>query len=291
VSGTIDAYYSVTENLILNRTLPDVTSFPDITTNLGRVDNRGVEVSLNTVNLSTETYNWESTLNFSLNRNEIVELFGDGEDNFENEWFLGKSIHRIWDYETQGIYGVDDAEEAEIFGKEPGDFRLRDVNGDSVLTPREDKTFQGYTEPRYRVSMRNRLSYQNFTLSAFLNAHIGLDRSHDWHKHTGFAYGRFNRPDYPYWTRENTNEEFARLGSDTRPGFNYWESATFLRLQNLSLSYQVPSRLASRVAAQNINVYLNAQNVAVLTGYDGNDPETGSLTTPRLYSLGLNMTF
>jgi len=291
VSGAIDAYYSVTENLILNRTLPDVTSFPNITTNLGQVDNRGIEVSLSTVNVSTETYNWESTLNFSLNRNEIVELFGDGEDNFENQWFLGKSIHRIWDYETQGIYGMDDAEEAEIYGKEPGDFRLRDVNGDSTLTPREDKTFQGYTEPRYRVSMRNQFTYQNFTLSAFLNAHIGWDRSHGWHKHTGFAYGRFNRPNYPYWTRENPNEEFARLGSDTRPGFNYWENATFVRLQNLSLSYQVPSGLASRVAAQNINVYLNAQNVAVITGYDGNDPETGSLTTPRLYSIGLNMTF
>jgi TonB-linked SusC/RagA family outer membrane protein len=291
VSGTVDAYYSVTENLILNRSLPDVTSFPSITTNLGQVDNRGIEVSLSTVNLSTETYNWESTLNFSLNRNEIVELYGKGNDDIPNRWFLGKSLYRVWEYETQGIYGVDDADQAEIYGKEPGDFRLLDVNGDSTLTPREDKTFQGYYEPRYRVSLRNQFTYENFTLSAFLNAHIGQDRIHNWHQHTGYKYGRMNRPDYPYWTREDPKENWARLGSDTSPGFNYWEDATFVRLQNLSLSYQVPSDIAGQITAQNINVYINAQNVATLTGYDGNDPETGGVKTPRLYSIGLNMTF
>jgi hypothetical protein len=186
---------------------------------------------------------------------------------------------------------MDDTDQAEIYGKEPGDFRLLDVNGDSTLTPREDKTFQGYYEPRYRVSLRNQFTYENFTLSAFLNAHIGQDRIHNWHKHTGYKYGRMNRPDYPYWTREDPKENWARLGSDTSPGFNYWEDATFVRLQNLSLSYQVPSDIAGQVTAQNINVYINAQNVAMLTGYDGDDPETGSVNTPRLYSIGLNMTF
>jgi len=291
LSGTVDAYYSITENLILDRQLPDVTSFPSITTNLGRVDNRGMEVSLSSVNLSTETASWESTLNFSLNRNEIVELYGTGEDDLQNEWFLGKSLHRIWDYERQGTYGPDEAEEAAIYNQQPGDFRLRDVNGDSTLTPLEDKTFQGYTTPRYLVSLQNRFTYGNFTLSAFLNSRIGQYRSHNAHILTGFQYGRHNVADYPYWTRENPTDEWPRLGTNTSTDFTYWEKATFVRLQNLSLSYRLPTSLSERIAAGNIEVYFNARNVAVLTPFDGNDPETGSRITPRLYSLGVNMTF
>jgi hypothetical protein len=234
---------------------------------------------------------WESTLNFSLNRNEIVELYGNGEDDTQNQWFLGKSLHRIWDYETQGIYGPDEAEEAATYGHRPGDFRLRDINGDGTLTPLDDQTFQGYTTPRYLVSLQNRFTYGNFTLSAFLNSRIGQYRNHDRHIASDFTFGKFNQADYPYWTLDDNTDEWSRVGTNPTVNFGYWEKATFVRLQNLSLAYQLPASLTERVDAGNIQVYLNAQNVAVLTPFDGNDPETGNRITPRLFSFGVNMSF
>ncbi|HLR32061.1 MAG TPA: SusC/RagA family TonB-linked outer membrane protein, partial [Fodinibius sp.] len=294
LSGTIDTYYSSTENLILDRSLPDITSFPSITTNLGQVDNRGIEVSVSTVNISTKHSSWGSTVNFSLNRNEIVELYGNGEDDVTNEWFLGESIHRIWDYKTMGVYQQKDVQEAAEYNKRPGDFRIKDVNDDGTYTPLDDKVFLGYTEPRYRVSLQNQFSYKQFTVSALLNSWIGYKRSNIWRTHAGdgaWQYGRFNRPDYPYWTPENPTNEWARLGSTYRPSFNYWEDATFIRLQNLSVSYQLPKAVVKQITARSVRVFFNAQNVATITGYSGNDPETGSLNTPRLYSLGINVKF
>ena len=291
LSGSLDAYYMSTENLLLNRSLPEITGYANVISNLGEVVNRGIELSLTSSNVQREQFAWNSTLNFSLNRNEIKALYGDGEDDRQNGWFIGHSLSEIYDYEILGVWQEGEAEEAAVYGKEPGDFKLRDVNDDGALTPVEDRTFQGYTDPRFRVSLINEVNYRRFTASALLNAHIGQYAAHNAHLHTGWQYGRANQLDYPYWTPENPTNEWARLSSvGDAPVFNYWERTSFLRLQNLSVSYEVPERLTDRVSAQSLRLFLNAQNVFTLTGFEGADPETQELT-PRLYSVGLNLSF
>ena len=289
LSGTIDAYYMSTSDLLLDRQLPDITSFSNIITNLGEITNRGIEVSLQSANIQRENLGWNSTLTFSMNRNEIKELYGTGEDDRQNGWFIGHSLDAVYDYEVVGVWQEDQAEEAAIYGKEPGDFRLRDVNGDSVLTPIEDKVFLGHTEPRYQFGFNNVVRFHDFRVSALLTSHLGQLMTNNWRKHTSWTIGRLNQLDYPYWTPENPTNEWARLNSNDNPGFSYWEDASFLRLQNLSVSYLIPERFTGPIGGDGLRVFFNARNVFVLTGYDGEDPETGG-NTPRLYSLGVNVT-
>lgn len=289
-SGTVDAYYMSTSDLLLNRQLPDITSFSSVITNLGEVVNQGVEVTLESANLQSEAVSWNSTLTFSMNRNTIKELYGTGENDRQNGWFLGHSLDAIYDYEVVGVWQQDQTDEAAKYGKEPGDFRLRDVNGDGELTPVEDKVFLGHTKPRYRFGLNNVLRLRNFKVSALLTSHLGQQRPHNWHKHTSWTIGRLNQLDYPYWTSENPVNRWARLNSNDSPGFNYWEKSSFVRLQNLSVSYQLPQRYVGSLDGNSFQVFFNARNVFVLTGFDGRDPETGG-NTPRLYSLGINMSF
>lgn len=292
ITGTVDVYHMSTKDLLLLRSLPEISGYNNIWSNLGEVVNRGAEVSLNSANVTTETVSWSSTLNFSLNRNEIKDLYGDGEDDRQNNWFIGEALDRIYDYEVLGIWQEDEAEEAAEYGFEPGDFKLRDVDGDGSLTPVEDKVFQGYTEPRYRISLVNDLRYKNVTFSALINSWLGHYAAHNVHKHVGYEYGRHNRLDYPYWTPENPTDEWARLASEgANPDFNYWENTSFVKLQSLSAAYQIPESLVDRFNMESLRVYFSARNVFSLTGFDGGDPETHSYTTPRLYTLGINVGF
>lgn len=306
VSGTVNAYYMSTTNLLMQRSLPEVTGYSNIWSNLGEVVNRGMELSLNSTNVLNETFSWESSLILSLNRNRIKHLYGTqvpvqneaGEivgyreaDDRRNGWFIGHALDEIYDYEVLGAWQENEAEQAAVYGKEPGDFKLRDVNGDGALTPVEDKVFQGYTKPRYRISLGNDFSYKNFSASTMITSHLGHYTAHNVHRHSGYTYGRHNQLNYPYWTPDNPTNEWARLSSEGgNPFFNYWENTSFLKLQNLAVSYRIPRHLTNRFSAGSLRLFFNARNVYALSRYDGNDPETHQ-HTPRLYTVGLNLAF
>lgn len=303
LSGSLGVYHMSTTNLLLERSLPDVTGYEDIWSNLGKVVNQGAELSLSSTNILNETFNWTSDLTFSMNRNEIKSLYGtmvpvtnaEGEvvgqreaSDRQNGWFIGEALDRIYDYEILGVWQEDEAGEAAQYGMKPGDFKLRDVNGDGTLSPIEDKTFQGYTEPRYRIGLSNNFSYKDLEVSFLLTSWLGHYTAHNVHKHTGWRYGRMNFRAYPYWTPDNPTTEWARLKSrGNDPSFNYWEETSFVKLQNLSVAYTVPDRFAGGFT-ENLRVFLNARNVYALSGFDGSDPETHE-ATPRLYTLGLNL--
>src|SRR5690606_31778732 len=112
INLNLDYYDMSTSNLLVNRTLPRITGFQSITTNIGELENKGFELTLGTVNISSENFFWKSNLNFSLNRNKIKSLFGDvgeyvlegktftGEiPDYSNEWFPGHPIDHIWNYD------------------------------------------------------------------------------------------------------------------------------------------------------------------------------------------------
>ena len=119
LSGSIDAYKSKTTNLLVRRSLPDLTGFVDIFTNLGRIDNKGLEFSLTSQNIRHANFTWTSAVNFSLNRNKIGSLYGDKKDvldangnvigqrepdDITNGWFIGHALDVVWDYKVLGVY-------------------------------------------------------------------------------------------------------------------------------------------------------------------------------------------
>ncbi|HEY9489732.1 MAG TPA: SusC/RagA family TonB-linked outer membrane protein, partial [Chryseosolibacter sp.] len=150
---TADVYDMTTTDLLMNRILPRVTGFSNITTNLGELGNRGFEMTLNTKNVTTPKISWSSNFVFSLNRNKIKKLFGDmgtytllGEErygevpDYSNQWFPGQPIDVVWDYDINGIWQTGE-EEAAPYGLQPGDFKAVDVNEDGHYVNLDDKRF------------------------------------------------------------------------------------------------------------------------------------------------------
>lgn len=169
LTGTVDYYDMKTNDLLLSRSLPALIGYASVMSNMGELQNRGFELTLNSHNIQRNNFSWNSVLTFSFNRNKINHLYGDmidvldengnvvGQreaDDITNGWFIGQSIDRIWDYRFDGIYQLGEEEIAASFGKAPGDTKLYDKNGDGVST-QEDKIFQGYKKPRFRLGLRN----------------------------------------------------------------------------------------------------------------------------------------
>ena len=127
ISGSIDIYHKRTHDMIMSQRLPNFTGFNSITTNLGEVTNTGIEISLNTRNIDTENFKWNTTLGFSYNKNRIKHLSyeydenGKETDDTTNGWFIGKPIGEIWYWDTDGIWQADEAEEAAKVNQKPGD--------------------------------------------------------------------------------------------------------------------------------------------------------------------------
>ncbi len=308
INGSLDYYDMVTSDLLLTRTLPRISGYSSVAANLGELGNKGFEFTANSVNINKTNFRWESTLNFSFNRNKIEQLYGEmidvlddngnviGQreaDDITNSWFIGQSIDRVWDYETLGVWQIDEAEQAMQFGKRPGDIKLRDVNGDGVLVPLDDKIFQGYSKPQYRLGFRNDITFlKNFQFSAFIRADLGFYRTNNLYKNdgTGGQWERRNTYATPYWTEENGNNEWARLISNvSSPSFNIWRNSSFLRLQDVSLSYSFESKAIERFKLQNLRIYASLRNYLTITSWEHFDPESGTSPMPKIVTFGLNV--
>ena len=304
---TADVYDMTTTDLLMNRILPRVTGFSNITTNLGELGNRGFEMTLNTKNVTTPKISWSSNFVFSLNRNKIKKLFGDmgtytllGEErygevpDYSNQWFPGQPIDVVWDYDINGIWQTGE-EEAAAYGLQPGDFKAVDVNEDGHYVNLDDKRFIGYDAPRYRLGLRNDITFlKNFTASIFVRADLGHIGSYSAALNSGYeSNDRWNRNigPVPYWTSGNPNDEYARLNpilSSFGGGLMIYKPRSFVRIQDVSLAYNLPVEMAERLKLKNLNVFGAVRNLATFTKWPGWDPESGMTPMPRTYTFGLS---
>ena len=304
VDGSFEYYNMVTNDLLVRRALPNIIGFSDVFTNLGEVQNNGIELSLTTRNMDREKFAWSSSFNFSLNRNKINALYGDLDedgnelDDITNRWFIDQSIDAIWGLNVLGVYKTSEADEAARFGVFPGDFKLEDKNKDGVYTI-EDRDFLGHTTPRFRWTFVNNFRFgKNIDLAVELYSHWGQKRAFNPAKNRDGFIDRTNSLQTPYWTPDNQLDDYARLfSSDGSASFNIYRKGSFIRLQNVTLSYTVPEIIRSKLTAKSLRVYANIRNVAVWApDWDLYDPEAsevdgtaGLVPTPRYYTLGLNL--
>ena len=308
VDLSADVYDMRTTDLLMNRILPRVTGFSNITTNLGEVRNRGFEMTLSTKNITKSNFSWKSSLVFSLNRNKIVSLFGDtatytllgqkrtGEvPDFTNKWFPGEAIDVVWDYDVVGIWQQHEGDAAAKYGMQPGDFKSVDVNNDGKYVDVVDKQFIGYKAPRYRFGLRNDFSFlKNFTASVFVRAELGQIGAYDAALNGGFeSNDRWNRNNgpVPYWTAQNANNEYARLNVNTGGyggGLMIYKPRSFVRVQDVSLAYSLPAPVLQRFKMNNLQFFGSIRNLATFTKWPGWDPESGMSPMPRTFTLGLN---
>lgn len=310
LGGSIDVYKSKTNNLLVQRQLPDVMGFDFIWTNLGEVDNKGIEIKLSSHNISRPDFSWNTSFDFSLTRNEIAHLYGDTmeikdadgkvtgyreADDVSNKWFIGHAIDAVWDIPVQGVYQKDEAAQAEKYGQEPGDFKLQDANGDGKYT-NDDRQFLGFTQPRFRWSMRNQFTlFKRFDLSFLIYSYWGqMAKFNDAKNRDGFP-DRTNAYVFPHWTPDHPETEFARIfSSDGGASYSVYRKKSFIRLSDVSLAYALPQSALSRLHVESARLYFNVKNAAFYApDWVFWDPEFNGSSpgpTPRTFTFGLNMT-
>ncbi|MBK8514443.1 MAG: TonB-dependent receptor [Saprospiraceae bacterium] len=314
ITGSIDYYDRSTKDLLVLRALPNVTGFANVITNLGQVDNKGFEFSINSVNTVSKKFEWRTHLGFWTNQNKIVKLYGpvpvkgpDGsitdyveQDDIANNWFIGKEIGVVYDYKVTGVWQQADAAEAKSYGFTPGDFRLEDLNGDGKYTI-ADRQFIGSRNPDFSFNLRNEFKlYKNFDFSFSLYGRLGQLSQFNEAKNVDRFYDRSQFYKRPYWTPDNPINDYAKMMSAAGSGvaFNVWRKSSFVRLNNISLAYSVPKNLIKRLNIDDLRAYFNIQNAAVFSSWDFFDPENvnpndngdnSKSISPRTYSFGINL--
>lgn len=307
VSGSVEAYHIVTNDLLMQRNLPQITGFDFITSNLGELQNRGLELSLQGIVMDQAAFQWKSSLIFSLNRNKINGLFGDFEEveidgetvrrevsDYTNQWFIGEALDRIWDYEITGIWQVEERDAANVYGLSPGDYKAVDVNDDGVYSALEDKQFIGYRQPRYRISLRNEFSFlKHFSAAIFLRSDLGHKGAiSDFEHSNSNLYDRRGMRNVPYWTEANPSNRYGSLTATSGAyggGYNLYFDRSFLRIQDVSLSYQMPDAWVEKVQLDRLRLYGSIRNLYSFDQWEHWDPESGANPMPRIYTVGINV--
>ena len=308
VSGSIDVYHKRTHDMIMAQRLPNFTGFDRITTNLGEVTNTGFEISLNTRNIDTENFTWNTTLGFSYNKNKIKHLYyeydenGKEMDDTSNGWFIGKPIGEIWYWETDGIWQADEAAEAAKVNQKPGDPKVinhcteDDKDGVPVYNDK-DRVYLGTTQPPIYWNMRNDFTFlKDFTFSFSMYSYMGhKSRAGYWLNgdNSGSMFTQTcNTYKKEYWTPENPTNDYARLnavGPSGVTGIEKVYNRSFIRLDNITLGYTLPRELTGKWGIQRVHVTAGINNVFTIDSWEYGDPETGGFAN-RQFHFGLNVT-
>lgn len=320
ISAVIDLYDTKTTDILLPRTLPSSMGSGNNTPfkiyeNIGATRNRGIEVSLNTVNFDNKDFKWNTVITYSANKEEITDLV-DGRDIIGPETpettslLLGRPLNSFYTYQRLGVWQTDEAEEAATYYKDanktqafkPGDIKVADLNGDHIIDATNDVTYIGSTSPDWSLGFNNTFKYKNFDLNLYLIARWGQMMAYDFTASYD-PQGKGNQPAYlNYWTPENPSNDFPR--PDLTNFYNYlgyqslnYIDGSYLKLKTLSIGYNVPKSLLTKVNITNLRIYATANNLFTIAKshlVKDYDPERGgSAKAPlqRQFMFGVNLEF
>ena len=357
---SVDLYQKQTKDLLLQPSVPAIiggNGWDDIATpmtNIGRVRNRGIDISLNTAPVQTRDFQWNSNLVISVNRNMVLAMDANNTPIYGNiDWYsefqtataimVGQPMGVFYGFQTDGLFEnkedierwavqVDDGTGHNKIDRNTGvwvgDIRFKDLDGDGFITDK-DQTVIGNPNPDFTFGFTNNFSYKNWTLGIVLNGSVGGQiLNYTRVKTEGMTSiwdnqsTRVNdRVQFGYYDGDDTNKDISNLYilnniSTTLPRWNttdvnrnnrmsdrWLESASFMRISNISLSYTFPDKWMKKIHVAKLKLYANIQNVWIFTAYSGYDPEigaynqqagklnidTGRYPSPRVYTFGLNL--
>ncbi|MBZ4188822.1 SusC/RagA family TonB-linked outer membrane protein [Niabella beijingensis] len=303
----LNLYTSKTTDQLFVREIPIMTGFKSINASMGEVANKGLELSVTSLNIQRKDFNWSTTVNYWINRNKLVHLYGtdgngDGkeDDDIANSLFIGRSLGAIYGYEQIGIVQEADKDYIALNGAAPGDPKYNDIDGVPGISV-NDRKILGYTKENFRMSISNTVSYKNFELYALVS---GIFGGNDFYvnRNTGAYLSRSNRFNdnsiyVPYWTPENPGNVYpsATYSADSR--FLGLQSRSFVRLQDVVLSYTFRQPWMERLRVSNLRLFFSGKNLVTFTRWDGGDPELGNtvrdniIPVPTTYSVGFSARF
>ncbi|TVR40046.1 MAG: TonB-dependent receptor [Bacteroidia bacterium] len=268
---TVDYYYNHTKDLLFSRPIPFSSGHGSITSNIGELENRGIEFSLSTVNIENRVFSWTSSFNISRNRNKVLALYNDQPlDNIgrgSNSVRVGEPIGIFYGYKSLGV------------DPSTGDIVFADINGDGQITA-EDRTKIGDPNPDFTGGLSNRLTYQNFELSVFLQFSYGNDIFNGTRIYIESMKGSDNQTTavLDRWRQPGDETNIPRAteldpNNNNRISSRFIEDGSYLRVKNLTLSYQLDRSLANRLGMSSARVFVTGQNLLTFTNYSGMDPE------------------
>ncbi len=306
----VNMYNSKTTNQIFSRVVPIMSSgISSQDATLGRVDNFGIEAEVTNMNINRQDFSWQTSLYFTLNRNKLVELYGDGQDDIPSGYFLDHSLGAIYGYTLDGIVNAGEENYVTNLTSQLGDAQFLDISGpdgvpDGELTP-DDRSIIGYGKENFTLNMANTIRYKGFNMYVLFTGifsggedkhgvPFGMARNNDAY-YTATGYLTRNILDHPFWTAENQSEVYPRYDYYDTQRFMALQPYGHVRLQNVNLSYTFDNQSLSRAGINGLQLYVTASNLFVIApGWDFTDPDTRSYTRaqiPRTYQFGLNVKF
>ena len=312
VSITADYYVKTTSDLLLNIPLPRTSGFASTLTNIGEMENRGVELALNTINVDGD-FTWRSNLNFSMNKNKVLSLVSGQDirvrDNIVREGFP------ISFYLFEREQYVD---------TETGVTLIVDQDESGGVPTDNDRKIMGSPMPKHIGGLTNEFSYKGFDLSVFFQWSYGnkiFNTTRKWMEEmrrdlrSTIGYNTTRESFDNRWTQPGDQTEYPGVFYDLRnqnhflPHDGWLEDGSYLRLKTLTLGYNFPASFTERLRIANARVYFTSNNLLTFTSYSGYDPEVnhftaqglggnvaigydyGTFPQPKTFVMGLNLSF
>lgn len=329
-----DYYYKTTDDLLLNAEMPGSSGYPSVFKNIGKISNSGLELTLTSRNIENKNFSWTTDFNISWNKTKVLALaenqisLNTSVSSLDNTWSsiaayisrLNEPLSQIYGYIYEGTYKYDDFEKTgslyslkpnipyigDASTIQPGDMKYRDINGDGIIND-FDRTVIGRGTPIHTGGINNTFKLYNFDFSFFWQWSYGNDiinankymfmiaRNHTTNMFAEYA----NR-----FSEQNPTSDIPRVkavGSNVYSTYAV-EDGSFLRLQNITLGYELPKEIASKLFMSKLRIYATAQNLITLTNYSGMDPEVSvrhsalsqgfdfsAYPRARTISLGVNL--
>jgi hypothetical protein len=267
--------------------------------NVGQTSNQGIDISISTVNLTLKDFKWTTILNASWQKEKIVSLANGAQDDINNNWFIGQPIGVIYGIRANGLWHLSDSTEYKKFNANgssfsAGNVRAVDQNGDNKIDANNDRVIIGSTRPKWIVGMTNGFTYKNFEFSIFLYGRLGYMFN------TGgeAMVARSSTRALNYYTELNTNAEFQKPIYSTGTGDLYSGSlgfldASFIKIRNISASYNLDPKVAKKLNMSGLRIYLQVANPGDLFSkikYLDMD-SGGGMSYNRGFTLGINAAF
>lgn len=312
ISGSVDVYDRLSEDLLFQQALPLENGVPTITSNVGSVSNKGIEVALTTKNIQTKNVSWETSFTFTKNVNELVSIYGqDQVDDIGNNLFIGENIHSYYNYVFDGVIqeseGVvqPDGKIKYPFGQKPGEMKVKDLNGDGSIDPNNDRQVIGNYDPKWSGSFSTSLKVKQFDLSLSLITNQGMTVFSGFHDNFADMADRGRQKlDVDDWYVPSNGAGIPAQYSNTNPlpstagvgalytsNASFYKDASFVKIQNIAVGYSLDNDLVSKLKIKSMRFYVNVLNPFVFTDYEGYDPEwaTAALGVNRVATMTIQM--
>jgi TonB-linked SusC/RagA family outer membrane protein len=304
INGSLDVYKTKTKDLLLAMTIPSLTGYTSTYANVGKTSGWGIDAQLSFIPVQTHDFSWNSTLTWSLDRNKIDALANGNTEDVSNLWFVGEEIGVYYDYVYDGIWKTSEAEEAAVYGRKPGQIKVKDLNGDGKIDATNDRQIVGKVRPRWTGGWNNSFSYKNFELSCFMVARWGFTVPQG----SATLDGRYMMRQLDYWIA-GTNEDapYYSPGSNGEAADTYassmnYQKGSYIKMRNISLGYNFTKKQLAGSGIGSLKVYVQAMNPfsiykacdwldTDLVNYDNNTKTFGSGTTLKSFVIGVNLGF